>query len=89
MTGKTERLFKAVAIKVWSRLYVGAPGSPHCDIPLDCPEMTDSDWNYACDHEAECFGFVTHDGTFYTRDEASDLAGRQAEAQSLQTAGLL
>lgn len=88
-TATAGRIFEAVAAQVGSRLYVGAPGSPHCDLPFDCPEMTEADWDYACENDAECFGFVTADGTFYNRAEASDLAGRHAEAQALQGAGLL
>lgn len=85
----TAKLFTAVAVQVGHKLYIGAPGSPHCDIPLDCPEMTSAEWEYACEHEDECFGFVTGDGTFYSRSEAAALVGMQAEAQALQAVGLL
>lgn len=80
---------KSVAIKVGSRLYVPEEDGwvwPHCDVLEIMPER---DQAWALEDEAECFGFVTADGDFLTRAEATERIGYTAEACLMQQKGTL
>lgn len=81
-------IFRSVAIKVHSRLYVPTTGEnwPHCDLLEIMPER---DIDYALENEGECFGFVTAEGEYLNRGEASNRVRMTAESSLLQERGLL